>query len=96
LAEKVEKSLQRCGPVAKKPGTFRAEVNHHGESLMSKIIEVTVSPSGETKVQTKGYAGSECLQASKFLEDALGVATKETRTVEFYEEVKTEEHVQQQ
>ena len=32
-----------------------------------RIIEVTVSPQGETTVQTKGYAGADCLQASKFL-----------------------------
>lgn len=63
---------------------------------MSRIIEVTVSPTGETKVQTKGYSGIDCLEASKFLEKALGVTTKETRTSEFYEETRNEEHVQQQ
>ena len=31
-----------------------------------KVIEVTVSPSGETSVQTKGYAGVDCLAASRF------------------------------
>ena len=35
---------------------------------MSRVIEVIVSPQGETTVQTKGYAGSECQQASKFLD----------------------------
>jgi len=39
---------------------------------MSRLIEVIVSPQGETTVQTKGYAGADCLQASKFLEQALG------------------------
>ena len=35
---------------------------------MAKLIEVVVSPTGDTTIQTRGYAGSDCLQASKFLE----------------------------
>ena len=49
-----------------------------------KIIEVLISPKGETSIQTKGYAGSDCLQASKFLEQALGLVTAEHKTAEFY------------
>jgi hypothetical protein len=45
---------------------------------MSRVIEVIVSPQGETTVQTKGYAGANCQQASKFLEQSLGVVTSET------------------
>ena len=52
---------------------------------MPRTIEVTVSPRGETTVQTKGYAGGDCLSAGKFLEQALGVTTAETRTAEFYQ-----------
>jgi len=52
---------------------------------MPQIIEVTVSPQGETIVQTKGFAGSDCLAASRWLEEALGLATAERRTAEFYE-----------
>jgi hypothetical protein len=52
---------------------------------MSRIIEVVVSPNGETTVQTKGYAGSACLQASKFLEQALGTPTSDRKTSEFYQ-----------
>jgi hypothetical protein len=52
---------------------------------MSRIIEVIVNPKGETTVQTKGYAGSDCLQASKFLEQALGVVSQQQHTAEFYE-----------
>jgi hypothetical protein len=52
---------------------------------MARVIEVTVSPTGETTVQNKGYAGTDCLQASKFLEQALGVKTNEGLTSEFYE-----------
>ena len=63
---------------------------------MSRVIEVTVSPTGETTVQTKGYAGGECLQASKFLEDALGVTAGERKTAEFYQPAGTEQRQQTQ
>jgi hypothetical protein len=62
---------------------------------MSRVIEVVVSPKGETTVQTKGYAGGDCLQASKFLEQALGIATADQRTGEFYQTAQTEQHVTQ-
>ena len=52
---------------------------------MSRIIQVTVSPRGEATVQTKGYAGADCLQASKFLEQALGITTADEKTAEFYQ-----------
>ena len=51
---------------------------------MPRIIEVTVSPKGESVVQTKGFAGSDCQQASKYIEDALGIATGERMTPEFF------------
>jgi DUF2997 family protein len=59
---------------------------------MPRIIEVTVSPRGEVALQTKGYSGGDCLQASKFLEQALGVATSDRRTVEFYETTAAEQN----
>jgi len=62
---------------------------------MNRIIEVTVSPKGETSIQTKGYAGADCLQASKFLEQALGVVAKESKTVEFYQAAQSEQRVEQ-
>ena len=39
---------------------------------MNRVIEIIVSPQGETRVETKGFAGNECQQASRFLEEALG------------------------
>lgn len=52
---------------------------------MPRIIEVTVTTKGETVVQTKGYSGSDCLQASRFLETALGIITADRKTAEFYQ-----------
>ncbi|MGO9112089.1 MAG: DUF2997 domain-containing protein [Thermoguttaceae bacterium] len=52
---------------------------------MSKIIEIVVSPKGETTVTTRGFAGSSCRDASKFIEEALGQRTSETLTTEFHQ-----------
>ena len=49
-----------------------------------KIIEVIVSARGETTIQTKGFTGGDCQQASKSIEAALGAAIAEQRTAEFY------------
>ena len=53
---------------------------------MARIIEVTVSPKGEATVQTRGYTGGDCLAASRFLEQALGLTTADRKTAEFYQE----------
>jgi hypothetical protein len=60
-----------------------------------RVIEITVSRTGETTVQTKGYAGSDCVAASRFLEEALGTAAAEQRTAEFYAEAPAEQQVRQ-
>ena len=56
-----------------------------------KTIEIIISPSGESRVETKGFAGSTCRDASRFLESALGKATSESLTAEFHDT-----HVQHQ
>jgi len=50
-----------------------------------KTIEITVSASGETKVETRGFTGPECREASRFVEQALGRKTAETLTAEFHQ-----------
>jgi len=52
---------------------------------MTQLIEVTVSPAGETRIQTKGFAGSHCRDATRALEAALGVRESEQLTSEFYQ-----------
>ena len=37
-----------------------------------KTIEIIVTAKGETSVQTKGFAGSSCRDACRFVEQALG------------------------
>jgi len=50
----------------------------------SKTIEIIVDPQGNSQVQTKGFAGSECQVASQFVEQALGQQVSQRTTPEFY------------
>jgi hypothetical protein len=52
----------------------------------SRTIEVTIDSKGETTVQTRGFAGSSCREASRFLEQALGERTAEQLTAEFHQQ----------
>jgi Protein of unknown function (DUF2997) len=65
-----------------------------GENVMPRIIEVIISPTGESTVQTNGFTGGECLQASQFLESALGLVSVERKTSEFYNTAVSEQHIQ--
>lgn len=49
-----------------------------------KTIEIVVSPAGETRVETKGFAGPACRVASAFVEAALGLRVAERTTAEFH------------
>ena len=50
----------------------------------SKTIEVTVSPEGAVSLKTTGFSGSSCKDATRELERALGVSSKETLLPEFH------------
>ncbi len=50
-----------------------------------KTIEITVTAKGETSVQTKGFAGSSCRDASRYIEQALGQRIDEQLTAEFHQ-----------
>lgn len=53
--------------------------------MSSKIIEITISPEGKTTVQTKGFAGTSCRDASRLIEKALGQVSDEKLTAEFHQ-----------
>ncbi|MCY2989222.1 MAG: DUF2997 domain-containing protein [Planctomycetota bacterium] len=63
---------------------------------MTRIIEITVSPKGETTVTTKGFTGSSCREASKFIEQALGQRTGERLTAEFHQTQSVQQLVNRQ
>lgn len=62
---------------------------------MSKTIVLLVAPDGTSRVETKGFAGTDCQNASRFLETALGVRHGEELTAEFYAGQANREHIQE-
>ncbi|MCI0356973.1 MAG: DUF2997 domain-containing protein [Planctomycetaceae bacterium] len=63
---------------------------------MNRVIEIIVAPDGSTRLQTRGFQGGTCLEASRFLEDALGDKASDERTPEFYLPVDQPETVRQE
>jgi hypothetical protein len=62
---------------------------------MKRIIRVIIGPKGETRIETKGFSGPECREASRFIELALGQPVNEQVTAEFYQAQTTEQHIRQ-
>ena len=50
-----------------------------------RTIEIIVSPQGETRLETKGFAGASCQDASRFIESALGQKSSDRPTAERYQ-----------
>jgi hypothetical protein len=49
-----------------------------------KTIQLSISPAGQVRLETRGFAGETCLKAAAFLRESLGQVAHETRTPEFY------------
>ena len=47
-------------------------------------ITIIVKPDGKTVVETSGYYGTSCKDASRFIEQALGQKQTETIKPEYY------------
>ena len=52
---------------------------------MQKTIEIVVDPTGAARLQTKGFPGATCRDASRLLEQALGTVSSDTPTAEMYQ-----------
>ena len=63
--------------------------------MTPQVIEVVITPQGESRVETKGFTGSSCRHASQFLEQALGPAANEKFTAEFYQQEAASNHLRQ-
>ena len=57
-----------------------------------KTIEVIVGTSGEVQIDSIGFKGADCEQATKFLEEALGVVGQKVRKPEYYQSTCTSNH----
>ena len=51
---------------------------------MTQVIEIIIAHDGQTKLETKGFAGQSCRSASQFLEEALGCRVGEVLMAEFH------------
>ncbi|HET6249746.1 MAG TPA: DUF2997 domain-containing protein [Tepidisphaeraceae bacterium] len=60
-----------------------------------KTIEIIIDPQGQSTVQTKGFTGSSCRDASKFVERALGETTGEQLTAEFHQQATEPQRLEQ-
>ena len=60
-----------------------------------KIIEIVVSPTGQTRLETKGFTGNECRDASRFVEQALGKQTGEQLTAEYHDVASSQTELEQ-
>ena len=51
---------------------------------MIPTIEITVSPMGEFSIEGVGFKGADCEQATRFLEEALGIVGTKVKKPEFH------------
>lgn len=50
-----------------------------------RSIEVTVQPSGEITIDAVGFKGADCEQATRYLEEALGVVGNKQKKPEYHQ-----------
>lgn len=60
---------------------------------IQKTVTIIVSPKGDTSIETHGFIGPSCREASKFIEEALGKSTVERIKPVFYQ---TQHNIQQE
>ena len=61
-----------------------------------KRIDIIVQPDGTSRVETHGFQGASCREASRFLEQALGQVFHERPTAEFHQSAVTSQEARQQ
>ena len=61
-----------------------------------KTIELSVATDGSSRIETRGFAGETCRDASRFVEDALGVRLSEALTGEYHAQVQEESREREQ
>jgi hypothetical protein len=62
----------------------------------TRTIEVIVCPAGEATVQTKGFSGRSCRDASRFIERALGERSAARVTAEFHQSQSPHQQIRQE
>ena len=64
------------------------------KTTRKKSIEVTIEPTGEITIDAVGFKGADCEQATKFLEEALGLVRETRKKPEFHQRRDTREQQQ--
>ncbi|MBN71458.1 MAG: hypothetical protein CME32_19515 [Gimesia sp.] len=63
--------------------------------MSTRTIEIIVETNGSTRVQTRGFTGSACTDASRFIEEALGKRTSERTTPEFFQTTEQQQRLRE-
>ena len=50
-----------------------------------KSIEILIAPDGSLSIEAVGFKGADCDQATRFLEQALGLAHERRRKPEYHQ-----------
>jgi hypothetical protein len=61
----------------------------------SRTIEITVTPEGATSIKTSGFTGGSCRDATRDLEKALGVSSRESLLPEYFQQASTGDQIRQ-
>ncbi len=54
-------------------------------------IQIIIDPQGQVRLETKGFTGASCREASKSLEQALGLIQSDRPTSEQYQQTVSQE-----
>jgi len=56
--------------------------------MKHRTIELIVHPSGAVEIDAVGFAGTDCEQATAFLEETLGTLAEKRRKPEYYRQAR--------
>lgn len=59
-----------------------------------EVINVSILPDGTIEIDAVGFKGASCAEATKFLEQALGMDTSKRRKKPEFESTETVKHTQ--
>jgi len=52
---------------------------------MKRTLEVSIEPNGSIAIEAVGFKGADCEQATRFLEEALGVVGQRRKKPEYHQ-----------
>jgi hypothetical protein len=54
---------------------------------MTQVIELVITTAGQTTIETRGFSGPACQEASRAFERALGAVHAERLTPEYFQAI---------